>query len=50
MTTETKRKPTSIHISGRRWRDTHGNIYHTVSICVDGKPAHTSEITYGRDL
>lgn len=40
------RRPT-IEVHGRRWRDSHGNTYHTVHIRVDGRPMYTSPITYG---
>ena len=37
----------TIEVHGRRWRDSHGNTYHTAQIKVDGQPMYTSPITYG---
>lgn len=34
-------------VFGRRWRDVHGNTYHTVSIYVDGAHVWKSPVTYG---
>ena len=37
----------AIEVYGKRWRDSHGNTYHTTHIKVDGQPMYTSPMTYG---
>jgi hypothetical protein len=41
------KKPKSIFVQGRRWRDSNGNTYHTADIIVDGYEVYTTPITYG---
>ena len=41
--------PLHYSVSGRRWRDAHGNTYHTARVWVTGLPgtARDLPITYG---
>ena len=41
------KKPKSIFVQGRRWRDSSGNTYHTADIIVDEYEVYTTPITYG---
>ena len=41
------KKPKSIFVQGRRWRDSYGNTYHTADIIVDEYKVYTTPITYG---
>ena len=47
LTSERDTPTEAIEVYGKRWRDSHGNTYHTTHIRVDGKPMYTSPITYG---
>lgn len=44
--------PVKYSVSGRRWRDSHGNTYHTTKVWVSGCPGSVVEIPiaygYGR--